>query len=118
VLRVLAGGDDFLLGPSGYPGGTDLGPQVDIELIGKDHDLMCLQRLGMKPNLGQAFDPLGIIILGDQLRPFPYPTHLMEPASYGPSGYFKPMFSLEFHGQRGATPARATPTIGMRCSLE
>jgi hypothetical protein len=28
------------------------------------------------------------------------------------------MLSLECHGQRGATPPRATPAIGPRCGLE
>ena len=100
VLRVLAGGHDFLLGPFGHPGRADLGQQVDIELIGKNHHLMHLPQLAMKSNTGQAFDPLWIIILGNQLRPFPYLIHLVEPAAYSPCGYFKPEFSLEFYGQR------------------
>jgi hypothetical protein len=98
VLRMLAGCHDCLLAPFGPPGRADLGPQVDVECIGNDHHLMGLPRLGTKPPTGQAFDPLGIIIRGDQLRPFPDPSQLVEPASHGPSGDFNPMLSLEFHG--------------------
>jgi hypothetical protein len=98
MLRVLAGCHDLQLAPFGHPGRADLGPQVDVELIGKHHHLVCLQRLGMKPKTGQAFDPLGIIIIGDQLRSLPRPSHLVEPAAHGPSGYFKAVFGLEFHG--------------------
>ena len=79
---------------------------------------MGLPRLGMQPTTGQAFDPRGIISRGHQLRPFPHPIHLVEPAAHGPSGYFKAVFGLELHSQRGATPPRATPAIGTRCGLE
>jgi hypothetical protein len=118
VLRVLAGGHDCLLGPFGYPGRADLGQQVDIELIGNNHRLMHLPQLTMKSNTGQAFDPLWIIILGNQLRPFPYLIHLVEPAAYSPCRYFNPEFSLEFYGHRSPTPACAIPAIGTRCGHE
>src|SRR5215217_6803671 len=62
---------DFLLTPSGHPRGTDLGQQMDIEFISKDHYLMRLQVLHLPPNPGQAFHALRIVIFGDQLGPFP-----------------------------------------------
>jgi hypothetical protein len=118
VRRVLAGCHDCLVAPVGPPGRADLGPQVEVECIGKHHHLMRLPRLGMQPPTGHAFDPLGIVILGDQRRPCPHPSHLVEPAAHGPRGDFKAVCGLEFHGQRGATPPPATPAVGMRCGLE
>src|SRR5918999_1937088 len=85
---------------------------MDIEFIGKDHHLTGLQALGLKPNPGQALDPLRIVIFGDELGPFPHPTHFMEPASDGPSGDVKAMLGLELSRQCGATPAGAAPAIG------
>jgi hypothetical protein len=78
---------------------------------------MGLSRLGMTPNPGHTSDPMGIISLGDQLRPFSDPIHLVEPVSRSPSGYFKPLVNLELHGQRGAPPPRATLAIGTLCGL-
>jgi hypothetical protein len=43
VLRMLAECHDCLLAPFWPPGRADLGQQVDVKFIGKDHHLMGLQ---------------------------------------------------------------------------
>ena len=70
VLFVRAWCHDFPLLPLGHPRRTDLGQEMDIQFISKDHHLMGLQLLGMPPNPGQAFHPLRVVILGRQLARF------------------------------------------------
>ena len=118
VFFIFPGRHDFLLAPLGHPGRSDLGQQMHIELIGKDHHLARWQARGMKPKAGQARDPLRIIIFGHQLGPLPHPAHFMEPAAYGPSRNLQPGFGLELGCQRGPTPPRPAPTIGPWWRLE
>jgi hypothetical protein len=35
---------------------------MDIQLIGKDHDLLCLQVLGMKAKARQALNALRVVV--------------------------------------------------------
>jgi hypothetical protein len=42
VLGLLAWRHDCLLAALGHPGRSDFGEEMDIKLIGKDHDLMRL----------------------------------------------------------------------------
>jgi hypothetical protein len=116
-LRVRAGCQDCLWAPVGPPGGADRGPQGEGECSGTDPHRRGLPRLGMQPQTGHAFDPRGSISLGDQLRPFPDPIPRVEPAAHAPSGACQPLWRREFHGQRGATPPRATPALGTRGGL-
>src|SRR6266581_4207636 len=95
VFFILPWRHDFLLAALGHPRGTDLGQQMNIEFISKDHHLMRLQLLSMPPNPGQALDPLGVVVFGHQLGPFPHPAHVMEPASYGPCGNLQAVFRHE-----------------------
>src|SRR5438093_6910535 len=92
--------------PLGIQAAPHLGQEMDIEFISKHHHLTRLQALGMQANPSQAFDPLRVVIFGDQLGPFPHPAHVMEPAPDGPSGYFQAVFGLELDRQRGTTPPR------------
>ena len=79
---------------------------------------MRLQLLRMPPNPGQALDPLGVVVFGHQLGPFPHPAHGMEPASYGPCGNLPAVFRRELGRQRGTTPPRPAPAIGTGWRLE
>src|SRR5919109_3489991 len=114
MLFILPGCHHFLLAPLGHPGRPHLGQQMDIECISKHPHLTRLQALGMPANASQALDPLRVVIFGYQLGPFPHPTHVMEPAPDGPSGYFQAVFGLELGCQRGTTPPRPAPAIGPR----
>jgi len=118
VFFVLPWRHDFLLAALGYPCGPNLGQQVDIECIRKDHHLMCLPRLRMQANPGQALGPFRIVIFGDQLGAFPHPTQLMEPAAHGPCGHLQPVFRPQLRRQRGTTPSRPAPAIGPWRDLE
>ena len=91
---------------------------MDIECIGKDQHLVRWQLFGVPPNVGQALNPLGIVIFGHELRPFPDPTPLMQPPTHGPGGDLQPVLDLGFSRQRGTTPAGATPAIHVRRRLE
>ena len=84
---------------------------MDVEFIRKDHDLLDLQMLGLPADPRPARDPLRVLIFGHQLGPFPHPTQFMKPAPHRPRRHLKTMFGVEFEGQRGRTPARATPPI-------
>jgi hypothetical protein len=46
--------------------------------------------------------------------PLPHPTELVEPAAHRFGGDRDPALGLQRQGQRGTTPTRATPAIGMR----
>jgi len=118
VVFLLPWRHDFLLAPLGHPRGPNLGPQMDIECSGQDHPLMRVQALGMPPTLGQALDPLRIVIFGHQLGPFPHPAHVMEPPPDGPRGNRQAMFRLEVDCQCGTTPPRPAPAIGPWWDLE
>jgi hypothetical protein len=52
VLLVRAGRHDLFLGALQHPGGADLGQEMDIEFIGKHHDLMGLQGFMVESNQG------------------------------------------------------------------
>ena len=95
-----------------------LGPQRDIAVIGKDQPLVRGQLFGVPPHVGQALNPLGIVIFGHELRPFPDPTPLMQPPTHGPGGDLQLVLNLECSRQRGTTPAGATPAIHARRRLE
>src|SRR5215207_8472189 len=118
VFCLLPWRHDFLLASLGHPCRPDLGQEVNIAFISKDHHFMRLQRLSMPPNPSQALDPLWVVILSHQLGPFPHPAHFMEPPSYGPCGNLHAVFPLELGSQRGTTPPRPTPAIGTGCGLE
>ena len=118
VFFILPWRHDFCLAPLGHPRSPDFGQQMDIEFIRKDQHLMRLQALGMPPNPGQALDPLWVVIFRHQFGPFPYPAHVMEPASYGPCGNLQAVFRLELRRQRGTTPPRPAPAIGTWWDLE
>src|SRR5215813_10890411 len=51
------------------------------------------------------------MIFVHQLRPFPHPADLMEPASHGFGGHLDPVFGLERRREGGTTPPRAAPAI-------
>jgi len=91
---------------------------MDIEFIGTDQHLLRWQLFGVPPHVGQALDPLGIVIFGHQLRPFPHPAHLIQPPAHGPGGDLQPMLDLAFPRQRGTTPTGATAAIRSRRCLE
>ena len=83
VLLVLPWRHDLSLRALRHPRRPDLGQEVNIEFIRKDHHLMRLQVFVLKPNTGQPLDPVRVVIFGDQLGPFPDPAHLVEPAAHG-----------------------------------
>ncbi len=82
VLLVLPWCHDLCLRALRHPRRPDLGEQVNIPFICKDHHLMRWQVFIVKPHAGQPFDPVRVVIFGHQLGPFPYPASLVEPASY------------------------------------
>ena len=82
VLLIFAWRHDLGLRAVRDPRCPDLGQEVKIEFIRKDHDLMGLQVFMMKPNAGQTLNPLWVIIFGHQLRPFPHLAYLVEPAAH------------------------------------
>jgi hypothetical protein len=84
ALGILAWRHDFLLLAFRHPGRPDFGEEMDIKLIGKDHNLMRLQVLSMKANASQALDALRVVVFSHQLGAFPHPTHLMEPTPNRP----------------------------------
>src|SRR5687768_852796 len=112
VLLVLARRHDLFLASFGHPGRPDLGQQVNIEFISKDHHLMVLQGFGLIPDTSQTLEPFGIVIFSYQLGPFPHPAHLVEPASHGFDRYPNTVFGFESRTECGTTPARAAPAIG------
>src|SRR5918998_2727220 len=69
VLLVLARRHDLFLASFGPPGRPDLGQQVNIEFISKDHHLMVLQGFGLIPDTSQTLEPFGIVIFSYQLGP-------------------------------------------------
>src|SRR5262245_47336128 len=72
----------------------------------------------LKPNPGQAFNPVRVVIFGHQFGPFPDPPNLMEPATYGFRRDLDTMFGLERRRQGGTTPAGAAPAVGTRGFFE
>ena len=118
VLLIFAGCHDFLLCAFGSPCRTDPWQQMDIEFIDKHHHVMGVQWLRMKTNPGQALDPLGVVIFGDQFGPFPDPAQFTEPPPHGPSRDGQAMFGREFDRQGRATLPRPAPAIGTCRRLE
>src|SRR5918911_3242240 len=85
---------------------------MNVEFIRKDHHLMRLQAFVMKPNPGQTFDPVWVVIFGRQFGAFPHPADLVEPAAHGFCGHRDAVFGLERRREGGTTPPRAAPAIG------
>ena len=91
---------------------------MNVEFIRTDHHLMRLQVFVMKPNTGQTFDPLWVIIFGHELGAFPHPADLVEPAADGFCGPLDPVFGLECRREGGTTPAGTALAIGTRGDFE
>ena len=83
VLLIFSWRHDLGLRALRHPRCPDLGQEVDIEFIDKDHHLMRVQVFVLKSHAGQPLNPVRVIIFGDQLGPFPDPAYLMEPATHG-----------------------------------
>jgi hypothetical protein len=111
VYLVLAWRHAFQLAPLGHPGRANFGQQVDMQFVRKDHGLIGLELLEHPADAGQAVDPLGIIVFGDQLGPLPHPADVMEPAAQGLSRDREAPVGLQGQGQRGTAPARPAPPI-------
>ena len=75
-------------------GGEVFRQEVDIEFIRKDHHLTRTQVVMLKPNPGQAFGPMRVVIFGHQFGACPDPADLMEPAAHGFCGHLDPMLGL------------------------
>ena len=56
--------------PWGIHAAPNLGREVNIEFIRKDHHLMRLQVFVMEPNTSQTGDPVRVVILGHELARF------------------------------------------------
>jgi hypothetical protein len=82
VFFVRARRHHLFLGALRHPRCPDLWQEVDIEFIRQAHHLMSLSVCVLKPNAGQAFHPVWVIILGRELGAFPHPAHLVEPATH------------------------------------
>src|SRR5262245_59526151 len=68
VLLMLPWCHDLSLRALRHPGRPDFGQEVDIECLRKDHHLTRLQVFVMKPNEGEALDPVWVVIFGHELR--------------------------------------------------
>ena len=118
VLLILPWRHDLGLRALQHPRRSDLGQEVHIEFIRKDHHLMRLQVCVMEPNTSQTGDPVRVVIFGHELGPFPHPTYLMEPAAYRFRRHLKAVFGLERRCECRTTPAGAAPAIGPRGRFE
>ena len=100
LLGVLAWGHDEFPGPFGDPGIADVGEQMAIARIRQHHHVSRSQTLEMQPDTGQACDPLGVGIFGDQLGAFPHPAEFVEPAPHGLCRPPDPMLGRQLRCQR------------------
>ena len=85
--------------------------EMNVECIRKDHHLMRLQVFVLKPNPGQTFEPVWVVIFGHELGAFPHPAALVEPAAHGFCGHCEAVFGPKRRREGGTTPPRAAPAI-------
>src|SRR5262245_56244736 len=112
VFFVRTGRHELVLRALPHPRCPNLRQEVASACIRKHHDGMGWQVIGRTPNTGSPLDPVWLIIFGYQLRPFPHPAALMEPAAHGFCGHLDPVFGLERRREGGTTPPRTAPAIG------
>ena len=118
ALLIDAWGDDLKRLTFGHPLIADLRQQVNVQLIGKYQSRLPARVFNAKANSRQLVDALRVIITGDQFGALPDPTRLMQPAPDGCRRDRDATLYLHLLGQRGATPARATPAVSRRRALE
>src|ERR1044071_9394944 len=109
VLLIGARGPDFLLSAFGHPFVTDLGQEVDVQLIGKEKGGASRQALGQVTNPGQQAHALGIIVAGLGPGSFPSVVELVQSQPDRFAGELVTSLGSELKGQGGATPTGAAP---------
>jgi hypothetical protein len=118
VLLVLARRHDLQLAPLRPPGIPHVGPHMDSEFIRAHQRLAQPPRFVDKADPGQAVHPLGGVVCGHQLGPFPHPAHLVPPAAPRLGRDGDPALSLQGRRQCGTAPAGAAPALGPGRRLE